>query len=207
MSNVNIRRAVENIRAGTNVYTPLVEVLVNAIQAIEATGRPDGVVTIQIDRSHQSSLDAHKPEIVGFTIIDNGEGFTDENREAFDTLYTERKLVEGGKGFGRFTCLKYFNDVVIESDFRDKGAFKRREFRMGHDTDIIVNERLSAGGAPDTRTAVRLVSLKAQMPERSAASLARTLVEKLLPYFVSENRTCPRITLQESDGSSPIVLN
>jgi len=207
VSNVNIRRAVENIRAGTNVYTPIVEVVVNAIQAIEATGRPDGVVTIQIDRSPQGTLDDHKPEIVGFTVIDNGEGFTDENREAFDTLYTERKLIEGGKGFGRFTCLKYFNDVAVESDFRTSGDFMRRKFRMGKDTDIIVNETLSESDAPDTRTMVRLISPKAQMPERSAASLARTLVEKLLPYFVSEDRTCPRVILQESDGSSSIVLN
>lgn len=39
MSNVNIRRAVENIRSGTNAYTPLVEVIVNAIQAIEVIER------------------------------------------------------------------------------------------------------------------------------------------------------------------------
>lgn len=207
MSNVNIRRAVENIRAGTNVYTPIVEVAVNAIQAIEATKRPDGVVTIQIDRSPQSSIDDHKPEIIGFTVIDNGEGFTDENREAFDTLYTERKLVEGGKGFGRFTCLKYFDDVAIESDFRTEGSFKRRKFHMGKDTDIIVTETVSESDASDTRTAVRLTSLKAQMPERSTATLARTLVEKLLPYFVSEDRKCPKIVLQESDGSSSVVLN
>jgi hypothetical protein len=35
MSNVNIKRAVENIRSSTTVYTPIVEVIVNAIQAIE----------------------------------------------------------------------------------------------------------------------------------------------------------------------------
>ena len=207
MSNVNIRRAVENIRANTNVYTPIVEVVVNAIQAIEATGRSDGVVKILIDRSPQGPLENHKPEIVGFTVIDNGEGFTHENREAFDTLYTERKLAEGGKGFGRFTFLKYFNDVSIESDFRTNGVFNRRKFRMGKETDIIINESLSESEASDTSTMVRLISLKAQMPERSATSLARTLVEKLLPYFVSEDRTCPKITLEESDGSSSIVLN
>ncbi len=32
MSNVNVRRLVENIRSGTNIYTPLVELVVNAIQ-------------------------------------------------------------------------------------------------------------------------------------------------------------------------------
>lgn len=31
MSNVNVRRLVENIRSGTNIYTPVVELVVNAI--------------------------------------------------------------------------------------------------------------------------------------------------------------------------------
>lgn len=34
MINVNIRRAVENTRSGTTVYTPVVEAIVNGIQAI-----------------------------------------------------------------------------------------------------------------------------------------------------------------------------
>jgi len=198
---------VENIRAGTNVYTPIVEVVVNAIQAIEATGRTDGVVNVNIDRSPQGPLDESKSEIVGFTIVDNGEGFTDENREAFDTLYTERKIAEGGKGFGRFICLKYFNDVTIESIYKENDNFKLRKFRMGKDTEIIIKETLSSSAAIDTQTSIKLISPMAQMPERSAASLARTLVEKLLPYFVSENQTCPRIVLRETDGSSSVVLN
>jgi hypothetical protein len=184
-----------------------VEVVVNAIQAIEATNRSDGAVFIQIDRSAQNQIDGHLPEITGFTVIDNGEGFTDENREAFDTLYTDRKLVEGGKGFGRFTCLKYFKDVFIDSVYSANGIFKRRKFRMGKNTDIIIDETQSESSATDTRTVVRLISPKAQIPERRAATLARTLVEKLLPYFVAEDRICPKITLQENDGSSSIVLN
>lgn len=42
MSTVNVRRLVENIRSGANVYTPLVELVVNAIQAIDAKGIPNG---------------------------------------------------------------------------------------------------------------------------------------------------------------------
>ena len=39
MSNVNIKRAVENIRANTTVYTPVVEMIVSTIQAIDESGR------------------------------------------------------------------------------------------------------------------------------------------------------------------------
>lgn len=50
MTNVNIRRAVENIRANTTVYTPVVEMIVNTIQAIDESGRTDGRVSIRAQR-------------------------------------------------------------------------------------------------------------------------------------------------------------
>jgi hypothetical protein len=207
VSNVNITRAVENIRSGTNVYTPLIEVTVNAIQAIEATARTDGLVIIEINRSPQRPLDESKSEIIGFSITDNGEGFTTENREAFDTLYTAKKIKEGGKGFGRFTCLKYFSDIAIESIFQEEGVFKKRTFKMGKDTEIIVNETVSECLGNDTRSVVTLTYPKLPIPEKSVSSLARTLVEKLLPYFLSETQSCPRIILKESEESFTVVLN
>ena len=54
MSNINIRRAVENIRAKTTVYTPVIEVIVNAIQAIDESGRDDGRVSVRALRSSPS---------------------------------------------------------------------------------------------------------------------------------------------------------
>ncbi len=49
MSNVNILRAVENIRSGTTVYTPLVEIIVNGIQAIEDKQTSDGRIDIIVE--------------------------------------------------------------------------------------------------------------------------------------------------------------
>lgn len=51
MSNVNIKRAVENIRANTTVYTPVVEMIVNAIQAIGEGSTTDGQVSIRAQRA------------------------------------------------------------------------------------------------------------------------------------------------------------
>ena len=86
MSNINIKRAVENIRANTTVYTPVVEMIVNAIQAIDETGRSDGKVSIRALREGPQ-LDGSLPRVRGFEIEDNGIGFTDEHRDSFDTLY------------------------------------------------------------------------------------------------------------------------
>lgn len=87
VSNVNIRRAVENIRANTTVYTPLVEVIVNAIQAIDA--KPDGARKIQIQAIRDPQSDMYGdvlPEIHSFRVEDTGIGFTDDHRESFDTV-------------------------------------------------------------------------------------------------------------------------
>ena len=111
MSNINIQRAIENIRSTTTIFTPIVEVVVNAIEAIEEAKIENGLIRLKVRRSAQQELDAEDGDskIVDVLIEDNGIGFTDENRASFDTLYSDRKIQKGGKGFGQGyrtkTCL------------------------------------------------------------------------------------------------------
>jgi histidine kinase/DNA gyrase B/HSP90-like ATPase len=209
MSNVNIKRAVENIRANTTVYTPIVETVVNAIQAIESSKVKNGKIDIRVHRDRQLELDDDTiPEIHSFEIEDNGIGFTNEHRDSFDTLYTDLKLNEGGKGFGRFTCLKYFQDLHVKSAYRDNGSFKLREFSMGKYNDIIVNEKISDSAKRKSGSIVRLSILKnGKSIDKKLTTIARNLVEKLLPYFIAKDYVCPRITLSEKNGKDLITLN
>lgn len=208
MSNVNIKRAVENIRSGTTVYTPLVEVIVNAIQAIEEKGSKNGEIEVVIERSKQAELDRKVPKVESFCIVDNGVGFTDKNRDSFDTLYSDYKISQGGKGFGRFTCLKYFDNLKIESIYQDGSGFKKRTFNMGKGNDIIVNEKTCASDEADSKTTVNLINVKdGRFPDKKLPTIARTLVERLLPYFIDQDYSCPTISISESDGSGKIVLN
>lgn len=207
MSNVNIKRVVENIRSGTNSYTPLVEIVVNAIEAIERTGNTEGKVEITIHRTPQTDLDDAIPDIEGFSVTDNGIGFNEEHRESFDTLYTAQKISQGGKGFGRFICLKYFDSVQIQSVYQDGREFICRKFKMGKDTEIIVDETASRTNNKQTGTTVELTHIKKRFPDKGIPTIARTLVERLLPYFISEECSCPRILLQNERDSDPVCLN
>ncbi|MCK4235933.1 MAG: sensor histidine kinase, partial [Candidatus Krumholzibacteria bacterium] len=208
MSSVNIRRAVEYIRANTTVYSPIVEVIVNAIQAIESNGETDGKIAIRVHRAEQLEMDGGLPEVRSFKIEDNGIGFTDENRQSFDTLYTDLRISEGGKGFGRFICLKYFENLHLESVYGDEGGFKQRKFSMGKDNDIIVNERVSVSEVQESGTVVHLSILKkGKSVEKKLSTIARNLVEKLLPYFIARDYVCPEIVLSEKDGTGSIRLN
>ena len=208
MSNVNIRRAVENIRGNTTVYTPIVEIVVNAIQAIEGLGRTDGKVSIRVVRTEQLEMDSGLPDVHSFEIEDNGIGFTDEHRESFDTLYGDLKIREGGKGFGRFTCLKYFENLNVESVYRARAGFKERKFSMGKGNDIIVNERISESTKKESGTVIHLSVLKkGKSIDKRLNTIARNLVEKLLPFFIAKDYLCPEIILSEQDGSDSIRLN
>lgn len=209
MSNVNVRRLVENIRSGTNVYTPLVELVVNAIQAIDQKGVKNGLIQIEILRSGQADIIDRLEDIDGFIVKDNGVGFTKSNRDSFDTLYTEQKIADGGKGFGRFTCLKYFNHVKVASTFTVGHAFHNRSFRMGLDKDIIVDEKTSASEQWETGTAVEISGIKSvKFPDKRLDTVSRVIVERLLPYFVDKDRACPRIVIREAkEPATGISLN
>jgi hypothetical protein len=208
MSNVNIKRAVENIRANTSIYTPVVEMVVNAIQAIEESGRKDGKVLIRARRSEQAEVDGSLSDVEGFDVEDNGIGFTKEHRDSFDTLYTDLKINEGGKGFGRFTCLKYFEDLKVKSVFKDGDALKTRSFSMGKDHEIIVHEKVTGSDQTETGSTVTLSALRTRRAfDKKLSTIAHNLVERLLPYFITQDYACPEIVLCEEDDSGAIRLN
>jgi len=209
VSNVNIRRLVENIRSGTNIYTPLVELVVNSIQAIDEKRSEKGLVDIQIKRDGQQDLIEGLPGVDGFIVTDNGIGFNKRNRDSFDELYTEQKKADGGKGFGRFTCLKYFDRMNVRSVFMEDGEHRERTFRMGLDKDIIVDERVRSVAGAETGTVVEIAGIKSvKFPEKGIDTISRVVVERLLPYFVDADRPCPRVVIRD-EGSviPPVSLN
>ncbi|WP_306049516.1 ATP-binding protein [Oceaniradius stylonematis] len=206
MSNVNIKRLVDNIRSGTNIYTPLVELVVNAIQAIDAKGIQNGLVEIEVLRSGQADVIDRLEDVDGFVVKDNGIGFTKSNRDAFDTLYTEQKIADGGKGFGRFTCLKYFQQVKVSSTFAESDAFRYRSFRMGLDKDIIVDEKEGPSQTQATGSTVEISGIKSvRFPDKKLETISRVVVERLLPYFVDEERACPRVVIRDANKPSEAI--
>jgi hypothetical protein len=209
MSNVNIKRLVENIRSGTNVYTPVVELIVNSIQAIDETKSSGGLVDIQIRRDGQENLFESLHGVDGFIVSDNGIGFNKVNRDAFDELYTEQKKVDGGKGFGRFTCLKYFDRMHVRSIFREGGMCQERTFRMGLGKDIIIDEEVRAAQKGETGSVVEITGIKSvKFSDKGIDTISRVIVERLLPYFVDAGRPCPRVVIRdEGSDAPPISLN
>ena len=112
---------------------PVFEAVVNSIQSIEEKGESTSrKVTLQINRSPQSSLDLDiksLPPIVGFTIVDNGCGFDEDNFRSFETLDSDHKIAKGCRGVGRLMWLKVFDFVEVKSHFvSNEGELKLRKF-------------------------------------------------------------------------------
>lgn len=116
---VNIRAVVDDLR-NINIKNVVFEAIMNAIEA-KAT---------KIDiKAHSSSLveENQKPYIDKMEVIDNGEGFTEENLKSFEEYRSEHKKSLGCKGIGRFIYLKIFKNIKIQSqnveiDFNIKGV-------------------------------------------------------------------------------------
>lgn len=213
MSKINIDRIVKDIKSKTTSLTPVIEAVCNSIDAI-GSERTDGIIDIIVKRSGQKSLELDSThtlsDIMAIDIIDNGIGFTEENKDSFDTYRSGFKMSKGGKGFGRFMYLKYFNHVSIESIFYEDDKYKQRSFTFGHADEIIENEKIvdiESDSSIHTGTTLHLSSIKSFDLDKGLEVIARKLVERLLVYFVTGGIYTPIITIKEEDGSNAIILN
>ncbi|MDR1670928.1 MAG: ATP-binding protein [Alistipes sp.] len=208
-SKINILGAIKNIRSKSNIYTPIVEAVVNSIDAIRETGRIDGEIFIIVKRCSVLDFDGGGlAPVQSLEIIDNGIGFTQRNRDSFDTYYSDLKLALGGKGFGRFMYLKYFDQMSVRSVYKDGDQFRKKTFRFGKQEEIVVDEQDVPIQATDTQTHVYLNDiLNNEQLDKNIETIARKLLEKLLIFFINDEFPCPRIIVEEENGMHRVVLN
>lgn len=214
MSQINVKGVVKNHHVRSNVFTPLVEAVVNSIDAIEDRGISNGLIEVSFKRDTRPKLegiDKSKPDVIGITITDNGIGFNKKNRNSFDTFYSSLKQSRGGKGFGRFTYKIYFRDVEIESIFQEENSYKKRTFNFGNDNDIIDKtsekvENFLLEDGDDIKTSVSLLDLQQRTYPKELEAIAKSLLEKILVYFITDGYIPPRIVLIDDDGKR-VVLN
>jgi len=78
---------------------------------------------------------------------------------------------------------------------------------MGKESDIIINEKISDAERKVSGTVVKLAGLNRKAIDKKLNTIARNLVEKLLPNFLVKSPVCPEIVLSEADGGESIRLN
>ncbi len=210
----NIANKVRNtILPRTKPMMPLFEVISNSIHAIDEAKEQGqlsnlGRIKIEIirngDKETLSSIeDIDKYPIKGFIITDNGIGLNDDNLNSFVEADTDHKIKLGGKGVGRFICLKAFKKLIIKSRFLRENNKVSREFeflstREGfHEYKESTNEDNKVLG-----TQIELVGFKEEYKKYASNFLidvAREIVFHFQLYFISNN--VPVITIENQNNT------
>jgi hypothetical protein len=190
----------------TKALVPLFEAVVNSFQAIEDVGngasrRPHRV---EITANRDAPIAGIVSRIDGFTVTDDGIGFTDENLDAFFTAETRYKAKRGGKGLGRFSWLKLFLYAQVESHFRQDGKMWMRsfKFRAQEEPPAPLTESIE----PEPKTSITLFGMMTPWKEncpRSLETIGHRLIEHCLPFFLDPK--CPAVIIR--DDADHIDLN
>ena len=163
-----------------NSLFPLFEALMNSIQAIEERFGKDriseGVIYIDVHRDKDE-------EPIGFTITDNGVGFTQDNLASFKKMDSRAKEKIGGKGVGRLVWLKVLDSVSVSSIFQNDTTRQRVQFDFSIEDPLrgITLFPISDGEAGTT------VILSPYRPEYSLyiPKKLSTIASRILAHFIS----------------------
>lgn len=207
--------------AAQDAFLPLFEAVVNSIHStqdrfgehVDTMGRVD----IHIHRVKQQVLPgtvgrAPIEDIEAITVIDNGDGFTDENMRSFETADSDAKLDRGGKGVGRLTWLVVFQRAEIQSTFGNSiGNRVRRKFTFSRTPAGITEfDEASISSDNEIETRVRLIGVLPPYSgtlRKGTEVVAERVFEHCFNYFVLGR--CPRVLLVDEnvDGHNSILLN
>src|SRR5690554_6790335 len=200
----------------SHALLPLLEAVVNAIQAIDS--RPadavdstePGRIIVRVHRDTQVAFEfgaagpgrAPLKTIRGFTVEDNGVGFTSENMESFETLDSDFKSDIGCRGVGRLLWLKAFDRISIGSAYRDTGGELRgREFKFS-----IAREVEHEGDGQGFKRPGSVVNLDGfrkafqQSAPKGVDAIAREVFEHCIWYFLRPGGA-PTVTIADEDES------
>jgi hypothetical protein len=179
---VAIPSIVDNLNSQIDFLQPLYEAITNSMEA-DATK-----ISVIFEKDLTLDEKEHPPKITGFTVVDNGVGFTEENRNSFSEYLSKYKLSLGCKGIGRFTWLKVFSNIKIESFTKTQKV--NIDFNESFSDDAI---QITKNVSSDTKTTITLSNVTSKYYDsgkskdlRKDAELKKikdNIEEHLLVYF------------------------
>lgn len=173
------------------------EAISNSIHSIR-DAKPEGSQGSVIIEVHRD-LDG---EVEGFTVTDDGVGLDEANFESFRRIDSTFKAVRGGKGVGRLTWLKIFDDVRIHSTFAGPHGSLERKFRFRPDDVAPIWEHTIQESDGPNKTVVSLRCMrneyKREAPKKPD-TIARAIIRHFLKDLISTNS--PQITMIDGESA------
>lgn len=158
---IDIKRVVQDLGRVT-IEQVLHEAIMNSIQA--------KAQNIDVEINYQELGEGHTCIVNNMSIIDDGEGFTEENSKSFEIYKTTHKQNMGAKGVGRFLFLKLFDKVLVTS--LDKNIKFDTNDAVVSTVDICEN----------TQTTISFSQANNKI-EINLNNLENNIKEHFLPYF------------------------
>jgi hypothetical protein len=169
------------------------------------------LITINLKRQYKANEIEKDREnfIIGFSIIDNGEGFTDENYEKFTkTIYKTNH--EGGRGEGRIAFLKVFKAVEIDSTYQDADKTYNRKFNFDRNTINDNKNEVATGTLVNTRISFKgMEEIFIDYTKRGGDYYSKEILSHFyvhLHYLLSQKKKF-EIRLVDDSGVSEGVIN
>jgi hypothetical protein len=209
----NIANKVRNTKLPkTKPLMPLFEVISNSIHAIGEAKKAgiledDGEIRIKVirngnDETLQGMTIIDTYSIKSFEIRDNGIGLNDENLNYFIETDTDHKIEMGGKGVGRFVCLKAFKELIINSCFANGKGKLVREFEFKNTKEGFHN--FNEEPAEPYRSIGTIVLLSEYKDEyqkhvpRPLSLIAKEIVTHFQLYFIRDE--APKIIIENQNN-------
>lgn len=209
----NIANKVRNTRLPrTKPLLPLFELISNSIHSIEEAIaknilKPgEGKIVIDCIRNGSQEtleqlVDIDIYPIHSFIVSDNGIGLDEENLKAFIEADTDHKIDIGGKGVGRFVCLKAFRELNITSYFKENSETKAIKFDFKPTKEGFHNfSNLSPNGIKNG-SVIKLNGIKEDYQKalpKELSAIAREIVAHFQLYFIRS--TNPQIVIRNQNN-------
>ncbi|MBD7914200.1 ATP-binding protein [Clostridium sp. Sa3CUN1] len=187
------------------ILLPLYEAVVNSFQSIEELGNKKELeIRIKVLRDIRQDVLENKDKgesypITGFIIEDNGIGFNENNYNSFLTSDSTYKKAKGGKGIGRFSWLKIFDDINIVSIYNENNKNQKVEFSFVLDNDNPIKDKINTETDEDRKTIVKLCNIKSEYCDkipRELNKIGMKIIEHCLAYFIQED--APRVIIEDN---------
>lgn len=188
---IDVKGKVQNLKLSpSDRLVPLFEAIVNSIQATRKGDKAELTITAfrQTTQEVLNEDDRKYQQIESFEIVDYGEGFNHDNYQSFKTAESTYKSSLGCKGVGRFTWLKAFETVEVESVYLDNQEKKKLTFGFSvDDVDFESEKLISAEQSERVRTKVSLKEIqdpyRTRLP-KNLDNIASEIIEHSLIYFL-----------------------
>jgi hypothetical protein len=195
----------------SEAFLPLYESIVNSIISLLRTGREDGKIDVFIEREALTDrepdlFDKKVPPIKSIEIVDNGEGFTEENFLSFNAPYSRLNKKYGCKGIGRFTMLAMFSQIRVVSTYKEGNVWFRRKFVFDGTKELVCDYKgeLDENEEHELQTKVKLVDCNNKelkpFTARNAEEIAKGVKNHCFIYYLCGQLPTINIIEQTEEG-------